>query len=123
MGGATVQKSKYADKLAKIDKERKVWVGGLSPKTTWKTLEKHAEEVIGMKPSITEVMPKGKACLAFKTAEDAESAISAMNGSELDGKAIEVDVWTQKEKSEKTEKQNRSGSQKRKNKSKAAPNG
>jgi hypothetical protein len=97
--------SKFAEKLAKIDKECKVWVGGLSAKTTWKTLEKHAEEILGTKPSITEMMGgKGKACLAFKTPEDAESAISSMNGSELDGQAIEVDVWTQKERPEKSEK-------------------
>jgi RNA recognition motif-containing protein len=104
-GGALKSQSKFADKLAKIDKERKVWVGGLSAKTTWKTLEKHAEELLGTKPSITEMMGgKGRACLAFKTLEDAESAISTMNGSELDGTAIEVDVWTQKERTEKSEK-------------------
>jgi len=90
--------NKYMDKLDKIDADKKVWVGGLSKDTTWKKLEKHFEETCGTKPKLSEVLPKGKACLAFRDADEASAAIAAVNGSELNGKSIEVDVWTQKEK-------------------------
>merc|ERR1712194_58010 len=90
----------YMDKLGKIDAAKKVWVGGLNAKTTWKTLEKHFNELLGEKPGVTEILPKGKACLAFETEDAASNAIATVNGSELDGKTLEVDVWTQKEKKE-----------------------
>lgn len=100
-GKGKQQNSKYMDKLAKIDASKKVWIGGLSPKTNWKALEKHVQETGAEKPSVTELMPGGKACLAFKNETDAESAISIVNATELEGKTIQADVWTQKEKKEK----------------------
>merc|ERR1712232_325862 len=98
---ASPNTSKYMDKLAKIDASRKVWVGGLNENTTWKQLEAHFKDVA--KPSVTEIMRKGKACLAFKTEDDAQSAIASLNGTELKGNVIEVDVWTQKEKKDKAD--------------------
>merc|ERR1712183_623082 len=98
---ASPNTSKYMDKLAKIDASRKVWVGGLNESTTWKQLEAHFKDVA--KPSVTEIMRKGKACLAFKTEDDAQSAIASLNGTELKGSVIEVDVWTQKEKKDKAD--------------------
>merc|ERR1719199_1679534 len=89
------------DKLGKIEAERKVWVGGLDKATTWGKLEKHFKE-LDCKPSVTEIMGRGSACLAFKTADEAANAIAVVNGSELVGQTIEVDVWTQKEKNERT---------------------
>merc|ERR1719424_185873 len=86
------------NKLKKIDADRKVWLGGLPHGLTWKDLEKHVEGVVGSKPSISEVMGKGTGVLAFKTAEEATAAIAAVNGTELKGKTLEADVWTQKEK-------------------------
>merc|ERR1719199_1877262 len=88
------------DKLGKIEAERKVWVGGLDKATTWGKLEKHFKE-LDCKPSVTEIMSKGSACLAFKSADEAANAIATVNGSEVGGCVIEVDVWTQKEKKEK----------------------
>jgi len=105
-GKASVRDSKFMDKLGKIDSSLKVWVGGLSDKTTWGRLSKHFKDA-DSKPSIAEILPKGKACLAFKTEDEAATAIASMNGTELDGKTIEVDVWTQKEKGEKREKPER----------------
>merc|ERR1712039_920079 len=84
-------------KLKDIDVSRKVWIGGLPNGLTWKELEKHFHENIGTKPSISEILPKGQGVCAFKTEEEATAAIAAMNGTELKGKTIEVDVWTQKE--------------------------
>merc|ERR1712151_1258902 len=98
---ASPNTSKYMDKLAKIDASRKVWVGGLNEGTTWKQLEEHFKDVA--KPSVTEIMRKGKACLAFKTEDDAQSAIASLNGTELKGSVIEVDVWTQKERKDKAD--------------------
>jgi RNA recognition motif-containing protein len=90
-----------ADKLARIEASRKVWIGGLSLKTTWNELRKHVEETVGEKPNIAEILPKGKACLAFKTADAADSAISILNATELQGNVMQADVWTQKERNEK----------------------
>merc|ERR1712007_356946 len=91
--------TKTLEKLSKIDHSLKVWVGGLPKTATWKELEKHFTEVAG-KPKLTEIMGKGTACVAYKTEDEAASAIAALNGTELGGRTIEVDVWTQKEKKE-----------------------
>merc|ERR1719453_200481 len=91
-------------KLKEIDTDRKVWIGGLPKDVTWKDLEKHMETAGGSKPKISEIMSKGTGVCAFKTAEEAAAAIASANGSELKGNTIEVDVWTTKEKTEKTEK-------------------
>lgn len=96
--GAPAKSNKYMDKLDKIEAEKKVWVGGLPKDATWKKLEKHFEETCGTKPKLSEVLPKGKACCAFGSADEASAAIAAVNGTDLNGKTIEVDVWTQKEK-------------------------
>jgi len=93
--------SKFMEKLATIDASQKMWIGGLSEKTNWKTLQKHIEEVTGVKPSMTEILPKGKACVAFKTDDEADSARSVINDTELGGQTIQADVWTQKERKEK----------------------
>lgn len=87
------------EKLTKMDPAVKVWIGGLNEKTTFKKLEAHFKDVVA--PKLTEIMGRGKACCAFDSEEDAQTCIGAFNGSELDGNEIEVDVWTQKEKTEK----------------------
>eukprot|EP00913_Durusdinium_trenchii_P029903 g28020.t1 len=53
------------------------------------------------KPSITDIKKNGTAVVAYKTVEDVENAVATLNGSELKGQAIEVDVWVQKPKMEK----------------------
>mmetsp|Transcript_46199 Transcript_46199/g.81286 ORF Transcript_46199/g.81286 Transcript_46199/m.81286 type:complete len:271 (-) Transcript_46199:189-1001(-) len=93
---------KVAEKLKNLDPTCKVWVGGLSEKTTWKALEKHFEEGFS-KPVVTEIMRKGMACVGYESAADAESAIAAMSGSELDGNTIETDSWVKPEKKPKKE--------------------
>jgi len=95
--------SKFEEKLKNIDPSLKVWVGGLSEKTTWKALEKHFSEVA--KPAVTDIMKKGKGVVAYKTEEEVASAIATLNGSELDGNTIEVDVWTKPEKRERKKKE------------------
>jgi len=100
-GKGNVQFNRTMDKLNKIEADRKVWVGGLPKDITWKKLEKHFEEFGGTKPKISEVIPgKGTGVCAFESADDAQTAIGALNGSELEGQTIEVDVWTEKPKKE-----------------------
>lgn len=94
--GNDSQRATYM-KLKGIDTDRKVWVGGLHPGTTWKELEKHFEDNCGTKPSISEIASKGTGVCAFKTADEATAAIATMNGTELKGNTIQVDVWTKKE--------------------------
>merc|ERR1712129_624981 len=67
-----------------------------------------------VKPHLFEVMSKGTACIAFKTADDAQLAIDTLNGSDFDGKEIQVDVWTQKEKKERKEGEPREKREKKK---------
>lgn len=115
MDKKAADKKKTIERLQKVDVSCKVWVGGLSKKVTWKMLEKHFEEAVA-KPAVTDVSEtKGTGVVAFKTAEDAATAIATLNGSELGGKPIEVDAW-EKGTFEKTDKPKVSGAQKRKNK-------
>jgi len=97
---------KFLEKLAKIDSSLKVWIGGLGKDFPWKKLEKHFIELTGAKPKLTHVYPKGTACIAVKSEDEVSSAIATLNGTELSGKTLEVDVWTKPEyeKKEKKEK-------------------
>jgi len=88
--------------LKGVDAELKVWVGGLSPKTTAAKLKKYFVEN-GSDADECILMKNGTACVTFKTEAEASSAI-ALDGScrpKLDGKAMEVDVWTKIEKKDK----------------------
>merc|ERR1712129_690573 len=95
------KQKKSLDKLGKIEADHKVWVGGLDKEVTRGKLFTHFKDSV--KPHLFEVMSKGTACIAFKTADDAQLAIDTLNGSDFDGKEIQVDVWTQKEKKERKE--------------------
>jgi len=100
---------KFLDQLQDIDASLKVWVGGLDEKMSWKSVTTHFKEIGKAKVAL---MAKGKACLAFKTADEVDNAIATLNGSELGGKTIEVDVWTQREKREPGEKKEKVRSKK-----------
>merc|ERR1719335_198217 len=39
----------------------------------------------------------GKACIEFSSAAEAKKAIKDLNGKELDGRALELDTWSDKE--------------------------
>lgn len=94
---------KIRAKLKETPDTCKVWIGGLDPKTTWKALEKHFVAVA--KPKVTEIMNKGKACVAYENEEDVAAAIAALNGTELDGKTLELDTWVKPERPPKKEKE------------------
>merc|ERR1711935_926583 len=92
--------SKITAKINAIDKTLKVWVGGLSEKTTWKQLKQHFVDS-SCEVDMCDMMKPGTACVTFKTEEEVSSAVGAVNGTELDDKTIQVDVWTKPERKEK----------------------
>jgi RNA recognition motif-containing protein len=97
--------SKVAEKLKKIDPSLKVWVGGLGEKTTFKELSKHFEEQFA-KPHLVDILAKGgRAVVTYENVDDVASAVAIVNGSELNGNILEVDVWTKPEKKEKVKKE------------------
>merc|ERR1719231_1362266 len=71
--------------------DKKVWIGNLAEGTTYKELHEHMKS---SGATWTEVMKGGTGGAGFKTAEEATAAISALNGSVLNGASIQVDVWT-----------------------------
>lgn len=80
-----------ANPLNEIDAALKVWVGGIPEGVTWKELQAHFEQV--GKARWAELLPKGIGCVAYRTAEEVAAAIETLNGTELGGQIIEVDVW------------------------------
>merc|ERR1712025_685180 len=91
-------KGKGKSPLKKFKDAQKVWVGGIAEGTTWKQLEEHMNQAA--KTKWVEIMGKDKntACVAYANEEDASKAIAELNGSALGSGALEVDVWTKKEK-------------------------
>eukprot|EP00930_Biecheleria_cincta_P047191 TRINITY_DN3265_c0_g2_i1.p1 TRINITY_DN3265_c0_g2~~TRINITY_DN3265_c0_g2_i1.p1 ORF type:complete len:255 (-),score=56.74 TRINITY_DN3265_c0_g2_i1:34-726(-) len=79
--------------------EKKVWVGNLDESVTFRDLHNHFE---GVGQGRFAVVMKGKGAgtggVAFQTKEQADEAIAKYNGTTLNGKEIQVDSWTRKEK-------------------------
>jgi RNA recognition motif-containing protein len=95
---------KTKEKLRKFEPSQKAWVGGLSKTTTWKKLEKHVKEAGDLKPALVDVNEKkGTGVVCFQSGDDVATAVAVLNGSELDGKSIEVDVWEKVERPPKAE--------------------
>merc|ERR1711879_525644 len=94
---------KLREKLQTVDGSLKVWVGGLAEATTAVGLRKHFVEN-DCKPHLTNLQGKDKACLSFKTTDEVEKAVSALNGTTLDDNVLEVDVWVRPERKEKKAK-------------------
>eukprot|EP00747_Dinoflagellata_sp_TGD_P140686 gnl/TRDRNA2_/TRDRNA2_176035_c0_seq11.p2 gnl/TRDRNA2_/TRDRNA2_176035_c0~~gnl/TRDRNA2_/TRDRNA2_176035_c0_seq11.p2 ORF type:complete len:111 (+),score=30.28 gnl/TRDRNA2_/TRDRNA2_176035_c0_seq11:100-432(+) len=91
-------KGKGKGKGKKVDPTLKVWIGGLSPTTTWKTLQEHMNQM-GATTWVEcfEGKGKGTGYVAYKTAEEVATAIASLNGSVLDGAAIQCDYWVKAE--------------------------
>jgi len=91
-------KGKGKSQLKKFKDEQKVWIGGIAEGTTWKELEEHMKAA--GKTKWVEIIGKDKntACCAYATSDEASNAIATLNGSVLGSGALEVDVWTKKEK-------------------------
>lgn len=84
--------------LSDFAAEKKVWVGNLPEAVTFRELQAHFNTIGAAKFAL---VMKGKGAgtggVAFATAEEATEAIAKLNGSELMGEKIVVDVWTKKE--------------------------
>lgn len=81
-----------SQRLKQFANEQKVWVGSLPEGASWKELQELFNSV--GETAWIELLPKGVACVVYKNEEDVNGAL-ALSGSEIDGQAIEVDVWTQ----------------------------
>merc|ERR1739841_138453 len=84
-GGGKQPLSKMAEKVKAVDHELKVWVGDLKPTTTWKQVKQHFVDN-GCEVDMCDIMKpgSGKACVTFKTADDASTAIATVNATDLD---------------------------------------
>merc|ERR1719161_709186 len=93
-------KGKGAKGLNAAKPERKVWIGNLPESVGWKELQEHFNQAGKVKwvEAWKKGAGKGSGGAAYTSAEDAQKAISMLNGSVLGGQTIEVDVWNKKEK-------------------------
>jgi len=82
--------------LGQLPAGQKVWVGNLAAETTAEEVDAHFRQL--GEPVVAEILKKGTACVGYETAAEAETAISAFNGSEIGGAIIQTDVWSQKPK-------------------------
>merc|ERR1712232_243708 len=76
----------------------KVWVGGVNLDTPGREVNKQLQEHMSQAGTCkwAEVGKSGQGGAAFASADEAQQAIAALNGSVFMGSTIEVDVWTQK---------------------------
>merc|ERR1719428_974521 len=84
--------------LTHFPADKKVWVGDIPDGVENRDLHEHFKEAGAKWSESYGGNSKGTGGVAFQTAEEATSAISSLNGSILKGTAIQVDVWTKKEK-------------------------
>merc|ERR1719262_1332693 len=86
--------------LNKEKPENKVWIGNIADSVGWKELEEHFKQAGKTKwvEAFKKGAGKGTGGVAYATPEDAQKAISMLNGSILSGQTIEVDTWEKKEK-------------------------
>eukprot|EP00441_Pelagodinium_beii_P026115 CAMPEP_0197656274 /NCGR_PEP_ID=MMETSP1338-20131121/41114_1 /TAXON_ID=43686 ORGANISM="Pelagodinium beii, Strain RCC1491" /NCGR_SAMPLE_ID=MMETSP1338 /ASSEMBLY_ACC=CAM_ASM_000754 /LENGTH=120 /DNA_ID=CAMNT_0043232201 /DNA_START=64 /DNA_END=426 /DNA_ORIENTATION=+ len=83
----------------KVDPSLKVWVGNLPTGVDWKTLETHMNQA-GKTKWVESFKGKGEGTgtVVYSTAEEATNAVTMLNGSQINGQAIQVDVWVKQEK-------------------------
>lgn len=87
--------------MLRVDPTYKVWLGDLPDGVSWKDLQTHMNEA--GKTTWVEVFTgtgKGTGAVVYATPEEATNAIEKLNGSEIMGQAIIVDVWSKQAKPE-----------------------
>merc|ERR1719162_2302345 len=98
MMGKGKGKGKGKMTLSNFHSDKKVWVGNLPESITSRELHEHFKDCGAKWTETFKGNGKGTGGAAFKTSEEAQTAISSLNGSVLNGAMIQVDVWTRKEK-------------------------
>eukprot|EP00446_Apocalathium_sp_SHHI-4_P091512 CAMPEP_0177460760 /NCGR_PEP_ID=MMETSP0369-20130122/14845_1 /TAXON_ID=447022 ORGANISM="Scrippsiella hangoei-like, Strain SHHI-4" /NCGR_SAMPLE_ID=MMETSP0369 /ASSEMBLY_ACC=CAM_ASM_000364 /LENGTH=208 /DNA_ID=CAMNT_0018934185 /DNA_START=80 /DNA_END=706 /DNA_ORIENTATION=+ len=78
--------------------EKKVWIGGIAEGTEYKELHEHFKVAGAKWVEVWQGNGNGTGVACFSTAEEAAAAISTLNGSELKGGTLVVDVWEKKPK-------------------------
>merc|ERR550514_1958101 len=99
MKGKGKGKGKGKDQgLKTFPAEQKVWIGNLSADVDWKALQAHFNQAGKTKwvEPFSKGKGKGTGGVGYSSEEDAQNAISMLNGSILGGQMIEVDVWTKR---------------------------
>eukprot|EP00444_Apocalathium_aciculiferum_P010229 CAMPEP_0183388122 /NCGR_PEP_ID=MMETSP0370-20130417/3819_1 /TAXON_ID=268820 /ORGANISM="Peridinium aciculiferum, Strain PAER-2" /LENGTH=127 /DNA_ID=CAMNT_0025566951 /DNA_START=68 /DNA_END=451 /DNA_ORIENTATION=+ len=80
--------------------DKKVWIGGLAEGTGYKELHEHLKVAGAKWVEVWKGNGAGTGVACFGTAEEAAAAISTLNGSDLNGGTLVVDVWEKKPKAE-----------------------
>jgi len=80
--------------MVDVPADQKVWVGNLTADTTVDSLQAHFAQLGDPMPISAVLMKRGVGVVAYATAQEAETAIAAFNGSDLSGNSIQTDSWT-----------------------------
>eukprot|EP00747_Dinoflagellata_sp_TGD_P140699 gnl/TRDRNA2_/TRDRNA2_176035_c1_seq1.p2 gnl/TRDRNA2_/TRDRNA2_176035_c1~~gnl/TRDRNA2_/TRDRNA2_176035_c1_seq1.p2 ORF type:complete len:128 (+),score=24.10 gnl/TRDRNA2_/TRDRNA2_176035_c1_seq1:35-385(+) len=81
--------------------DQRVWIGGIPPEGDYKTMIKALKEHLSQAGNCKWVFAaKGNGGCAFSSATEAQTAIAMLNGSVFQGTVLQLDVWTEKDKSE-----------------------
>lgn len=91
--GKSAGKGKKSSPHSEYPASQKVWVGNFPAGTTKEDLKTHFT-LLGEPKFVG--MGATTACIVFGTDFEATSAVEVMNGSELGGSALQVDVWTKR---------------------------
>eukprot|EP00438_Fugacium_kawagutii_P000610 Skav207557 [mRNA] locus=scaffold3235:101001:110413:- [translate_table: standard] len=82
-----------AERLKNIDPSQKVWIGGLSSDVNWKTLQQVFNQA--GKSIYAATFPRSNTgCVAYRTADEVNTAVTTLNGTWIGDNQIEVDYFT-----------------------------
>jgi len=87
-------KGKGKGKRSGIKADRTLWVGNIANGTTYQDLKTHCDQAGASKwAEVFKNKGDGTGAVGYGSAEEAQAAIPMLNGSLLNGTAIEVDTW------------------------------
>lgn len=77
-----------------VPDDHKVWVGGLPKEASSEDLQNHFQQL--GEPVDCQIISLGIGCIAYSSADEADMAASAYNGSDVGGAAIKTEKWDTK---------------------------
>merc|ERR1712129_384974 len=81
------------------DPDKTLWVGNVAAGTTYQDLKAHCEQAGACKwAEVYKNKGKGTGAVGFSSQEEAQAAVPMLNGSLLNGTAIQVDSWEKQRK-------------------------